>query len=366
MGTTAITASPLPAPAPIGPLAGVTWPGSAPVGTLLHDDGERLWAVPLEGRPRLLWAHPPAGVYDIAAAPDGLSIAYSVYLRAESSDDPSAVLYLLQPDGSVRVVDVVDNFALIHSPIFLRPPTEPKGPPRLYWIRWGEGVDPGTARSEGQVMVLERGRAVPVTLPLRYAEAPFALYGYPGGATFSLSLFRNDNVPTRVEILNMQDFYRNAADVSLTHWGYFQPDVNTDVAVGVAWVSPSEYVVPVAKERYPQGYSLRLFRDGCQFLGSHMIYQGTRIDFGASEAPWPILPAGPGRVLVLGAKDVEAVIAGRVDQIPWLAVDVSKGTITKTRAMWYRDGWWTYVQPMSSINPHTHDIDCSDLSWVYP
>ena len=44
----------------------MSWPaGSVPVGVLLHDDGTKLWVVPLDGRPRLLWTHPEAHVYEI-------------------------------------------------------------------------------------------------------------------------------------------------------------------------------------------------------------------------------------------------------------------------------------------------------------
>ncbi|MEW6060011.1 MAG: hypothetical protein AB1551_07740, partial [Actinomycetota bacterium] len=110
------------------------------MGVLLHDDGRRLWAVPLDGKPELLWEHPPAHVYQIAAGPGGRTLAYSVMLRGRTAKDPSYVLYLLDSDGTVRTVDVVRNYLSIESPVFLRAPTDPEGPVRLYWIRASQDV----------------------------------------------------------------------------------------------------------------------------------------------------------------------------------------------------------------------------------
>ena len=48
-----------PTPSPVGALSGLRWhPTPIAPGTLLHDDGQRLWAVPLHGSPSLLWSHP--------------------------------------------------------------------------------------------------------------------------------------------------------------------------------------------------------------------------------------------------------------------------------------------------------------------
>ncbi|GIU98831.1 MAG: hypothetical protein KatS3mg014_0447 [Actinomycetota bacterium] len=176
-GSTSPRPSAEPLPEPLGPLAGLTWPaGSVPEDVLLHDDGRRLWAVPLEGEPELLWEHPAAHVYEIAAGPGGRELAYSVELPVRRARDPSYVLYLLRRDGKIETVDVVDDF---------------------------------------------------------------------------------------------------------------------------------------------------------------VVYRGTAIDWGYAEAPWPLLPGGPDRVLVLLARDVRRVRAEKADGAFWYAVDVDTGRFTRT------DAWWT-------------------------
>ena len=358
-------------PEPFGPLAGLTWPaGSVPENVLLHDDGRRLWAVPMEGHPELLWEHPPAGVYQIEAGPGGRQLAYSVMLPAKRAKDPSYVLYLLDDDGSVKIVDVVHDWLSIESPIFLRPPTELDGPVRLYWIRGSQEVSPQMGRLENQVMVLGDQGPMPVQVPLRYEEVPFDIHGYPGSWMFTLALFRTSDVPTRLEILLDLDFGQAATDASLTLWGDLGGAVNTDIFTGVAWVSPLEWVVPVAHEFFPEDFSLRLFRFGCDYLGSHVVHQGTGIDWGYPETPWPLLPAGPDRVLVLRTADVRKVASGKTDTAPWWTVDVYTGRMTRTDALWSPPGrylgWWTFVQPESDVPPPTTSPDCSDLTWTYP
>ncbi|MEW6058927.1 MAG: hypothetical protein AB1551_02095, partial [Actinomycetota bacterium] len=211
---------------------------------------------------------------------------------------------------------------------------------------------------------------LPVTVPLRYAEAPFGIYGYPGSWMFSLTLFRTSNAPTRLEILLNVDFGKAAQDASLTLWGVVERPVSTDIFTGVAWVTPYEYVIPVAQDFYPDDYSLRLFRFNCEYFGSHAFYQGTDIDWGYSENPWPILPGGKDTVLVLGASDVKAVAAGKARTAPWLAVNVYTGKIVRTDAMWSPPGrllgWWTFVQPPRKLPTPSEAPDCSDLTWTYP
>ncbi len=359
-------------PEPVGPLAGLTWPaGSVPENVLLHDDGRRLWAVPLQGRPELLWEHPPARVYLIAAGPGGDQLAYSVELPARRARDPSYVLYLLDRDGSVKTVDVTSEWRSIESPVFLQPPTDLEGPVRLYWIRMGQEISVETGRLDSQVMVLGDEGPLPVELTLRHEEAPFAIHGYAGSWLFDLALFRTNNVPTRLEILQVIDWAHGPEyEASLTEWGDLERPVNTDVFVGVAWVSPLEYVVPVADELYPADYSLRLFRFNCDYLGSHVVYRGTTIDWGYAEQPWPLLPGGPDRVLVLLAEDVERVAAGEAEGAPWYAVDIATGRFTRTHAWWTPPGellgWWTFVQPPAEMDPPTTGPDCSDLTWTYP
>ncbi len=359
-------------PEPVGPLAGLTWPaGSVPENVLLHDDGRRLWAVPLQGTPELLWEHPPARVYLIAAGPGGHQLAYSVELPARRARDPSYVLYLLDRDGSVKTVDVTYEWRSIESPVFLQPPTDLDGPVRLYWIRMGQEISRETGRLDSQVMVLGDEGPLPVELTLRHEEAPFAIHGYPGSWLFHLALFRRSDVPTRLEILEVIDWAHGPEyEASLSEWGRLDSPINTDIYTGVAWLSPLEYVVPIAQRMYPDTYTLRLFRFNCEYYGSHVVYEGTRIDWGYAEQPWPLLPGGPDRVLVLLAEDVERVAAGEAEGAPWYAVDIATGRFTRTHAWWTPPGellgWWTFVQPPAEMDPPTTGPDCSDLTWTYP
>jgi hypothetical protein len=342
-----------------------------PENVLLHDDGRRLFAVPLHGRPQLLWKHPAAGVYEIAAGPGGRELAYSVALPARHMHEPSFVLYLLRRDGTIQTVDVVRHFHSISTPIFLQPPTDLDGPVRLYWVRINEQVSVRTGRMESQVMVLGDEGPMRVEVTLRHEEAPVTIHGYPGSWLFQLGLFRTEDIPTRLEHLLVVDWAHGPDyEAGLTWWGDLERPINTDVFTGVAWITPLEYVVPVAQVFYPHKYSLRLFRFNCEEYGSHVIYRGPDIDWGYAEAPWPLLPGGRDRVLVLLAKDVRRVMAGRARTAPWYAVDVYTGTFTRTDARWGPPGklfgWWTFVQPPSHLEPPLPHVDCSDLTWTWP
>ncbi len=329
---------------------------------LLHDDGRRLSAVSLSGKRRVVWRHPPARVVHVAASPGARRLALSVSLLADGSREPSFALYLLDEDGSVRTVDVVRQFKSIDYPIFLRSPLEWKKAPRLHWVRTGEDIDE-KGRLDSQVMVLHRRKAVPVEVPLRYGEAVFALHGYPGAATFTLALFRQNDVPTRLEILKNRD-YSESTEASPTFWGDNHFVANTDIFVGVAWLSPTDYVVPVAMEFDLRAYSLHLFRSNCEHLGSHVFYRGSRVDVGFSEAPWPLLPGGRDQVLVLGSRAMARVLSGKSDRAPWLAVEVKTGKVRRTRAVWSR-GAWTWVSPEANANPRS-GAPCNDLEWTWP
>ena len=48
-----------------------------------------------------------------------------------------------------------------------------------------------------------------VTVPLRYEEAVFRIAGYPGAPWFSFTLFRTNDIPTRLEVLLNQDVYQS-------------------------------------------------------------------------------------------------------------------------------------------------------------
>jgi hypothetical protein len=348
---------------PTGPLAGETWPaGTIRPNALLHDDGRRLWQITLAGDRRLIWNHPKARVARIAVSAGGRELALTVALPSNRGRQPSFVLYLLEADGAVETVDVVRSFRIIDSPIFLTPPTERRSGARLYWLRVGEEVDE-LGRLDTQVMVLTDDGPREVEVPLRYAEAPFDVHGYPGAHVFTLALFRQNDVPTRLEILRNDDFSRST-DASLTLWGDNEFRANTDIFVGVAWPTPIDYVVPVANEVTPERYELRLFRSGCEYLGYRVVYAGQDIDWGYSDLPWQILPGGADQVLVLGAKDVSAILDHDADSTPWLAVDLATGRLSRTGAVW-EQGPWAWVSAEPRHYPSPRDSSCARGDWIW-
>jgi hypothetical protein len=351
-------------PAYRGPFDGLTWSGRpVPVDALLHDDGSRLWSVELSGRRTLVWKHPPASVPQLAASPDGERVAMSVGLEPRNGSQPSFLLYVLERDGSVRLADTTRAFRSIDSPVFLRPPSSRgASPDRLYWIRTGESVDP-FGRLDSELMVLTDHGAREVRVPLRFTEAVFGIHGFPGAPTATLTLFRQNDVPTRAEVLRNDDHRSGVTPASLTLWGNNEFRANTDVLNGVAWVSPTEYVIPVAHRFHRGRYELRLFRIGCESLGSHVAYEGREIDWGYSELPWRIMPAGAGRVLVLGADDARHANAAAPGGPTWLAVDLDSGRISATEVGWSPGGWTWLARPARGDGGR--DV-CDDLDWSWP
>jgi hypothetical protein len=348
---------------PSGPLAGERWPaGSVRTGDLLHDDGRRLWRVPLHGRPGVLWTHQRARVYEIAAAPGGRSLAYSVTADPPPPGNaPSAFLYLMRPDGRVQTIDTVANYGSIESPIFLRTPSQEHGPVRLYWVRSHDSLVRGTEHLQKAVVVLDRGHRRSVQVTLRNNEAVDGLWGYAGSPMFALTTIRHDNLPTRFEALRLEQSPR------LTLWSELGSAANTDDLSGVAWVSPREYVVPVNQLAHRET-SFRLFRVGCEYSGSHAVYQGTAVDAGQWNVVWPLLPIDSRHLLVLGADDVERVAAGEAKTARWLLLDLRTGRVEPTEALWSERGWWTVVQAPSSIGfPRSRkDADCASYEWTFP
>lgn len=333
---------------------------------LLHDDGSRLWSVELNGRRTVVWNHPPASVSQLAASPDGERVAMSIGLEPRNGSQPSFLLYILEGDGSVRLADTTREFRSIDSPVFLRPPSS-RGASRerLYWIRTGESVDP-FGRLESEVMVLTDDGPREVRVPLRFTEAVFDIHGFPGAATATLTLFRQNDVPTRAEILRNDDHRSGVTPASLTLWGNNEFRANTDVLSGVAWVSPKEYVIPVAQRFHRGRYELRLFRIGCESLGSHVVYEGRDIDWGYSELPWRIVPAGAGSVLVLGASDARGANPDAPGGLRWLTVDLDSGRISPTDVAWSRGGWTWVARTPRVGHDAGHGDGCDDVSWSWP
>jgi hypothetical protein len=364
-----VTDSPPPTEQPVGeavgPLANLQWTGGeVPVGALLHDDGTTLWSVSIDGDWTALWRHPLVNPLFVAAGPDGRGIALSVLVSTEAADEISAVLYFLEVDGEVRTVDAVDDYGSIESPIFLRPPTDPTSEPLLYWIRFWGDVSPETGRLHTEVMVETQDGPAEVLVPLRYHEAVFALAAYPGAATFSLTLIRQNNVPTRLEVLQNEDYWRSAQDSSLLLWTDIETRANTDAFTGVAWLTPQRYVIPVGRDPLEEGYSLRLFESGCEYLGSHISYEGNAPGVGYSEFPWPLLAAGPDRVLLISAAD-ERRLGDGASRVPWTALDTVTGELTAVGAEW-EPGAWSWVEPLDDTNPSEEPPDCSMWDWTYP
>ena len=350
-------------PRPAGPLAHARWPaGSVHAGDLLHDDGVRLWRVPLSGEPVVLWKHPKARVYEISAAPDGRALAYSVTADPPPPPKaPSSFLYLLRADGGVQTVDTIDHYGGIESPIFLRTPSEEHGAVRLYWIRSHESLQRGTEHLRKQVIVLDRGRPRAVRVDLRNNEAADRITGYAGSPVSALTTFRHDNLPTRLEVLRLERSPRPVL------WSELGTAANTDDFAGVAWVSPREYVVPVNQLAHPET-SVRLFRVGCEYDGSHVVHEGTDVDGGQWDVSWPMLPLGPAHVLVLGAAEVQRVALGQAATARWLRLDLRTGELERTDALWSRTGWWTTVQPASRVGfpSSKEDANCGKYTWSFP
>jgi hypothetical protein len=320
------------------------------VGDLLHDDGTHVWAYSLAGTRRLVWTHPHADVGFIAAGPAGQELALSVEFAPASAKATSSMMYLLGADGVVTAVDSVTDYETINSPVFLRPPDAKPGPVTLLWIRLGQHVDKVTERVQAQVMMETADGPAPVPIPLRYSEAPLDLHGYPGADTFTLTLFFTDNVPTGFEVLKNVGY----AEVHNPNpWAYYERRADTESGVGVAWVSPTDYVLPVAQNAHPSAYSLRLFRQGCEMYGSEVVYRGSAIDLGYEEQFWPILPAGRWSVLVM----TKAALRAKGSHLPayWSVVDLRTGRLSTTHIPW-QQGAWEEVRRPWFVSPASNSV----------
>lgn len=150
------------------------------------------------GRPTVLWSHPLADVYRLAATPDGKELAMAV--GAKNVD--STIIYLLGADGSVLTVRKTPTSWAVASMIFVPAPTDPKGPVRLYWTEssGGDAYDTGTNTFPMRVMTYD-GSSV---------QSPVYLNTYPGNSTSSLMVFRLSDIPTRFQVLRNNDLISGA------------------------------------------------------------------------------------------------------------------------------------------------------------
>jgi len=362
--STPTRASPKPTPTIPGPLDDLRWTGGpVPVNRLLFDSGRALISVGLDGDRHLIWHHPEIHPVALAATPDGSDIAMVVALSPRTARDPSFALYWLHSGGAIQKVDVVTQFAFIDTPLFLRNPSDPAQEPRLYWVTGNENIDPITGRVNTKVMVYDESGPRQVRVTLRFGEGVLAIFGYPGASTFAFSLFDQSDSPTRLEILKNID-YTEATRASVSEWGSNVFRARTDSPVGVAWTSPTDYVIPVVQRFHRNGYSLRLFRNNCEIYGSHVVYRGHAIDLGSGDVPWPLLGAGTKGVLVLGAKDATSIAQGQRQTAPWRLVNTLTGQISKPGARW-SPGPWAWVAPSIPSNPRTSG-GCQSLKWTWP
>lgn len=204
--------------------------------------------------------------------------------------------------------------------------------------------------------------------PFRYGEGVDGIAGYPGSPFFTISLYRRENTPTRREILSSGN-YTYFPRTSFHFLPLYYPVAETDIPTGTgAWISARDFVVPVMQRGFTKLYSLELFHAGCEYYGAHLVYRGTGIDLGESEAPWAILPGGKEHILVLGVKAMLAFVAHKVKGVHWLRVDVRTGRIRPTGARFdtpLGKGWWTFVQPSAraSLEP---SAGCKKYSWNTP
>lgn len=143
---------------------------------------------------------------------------------------------------------------------------------------------------------------------------------------------------------------------------YYEGRASTDSLAGVAWVSPTDYVVPMTQRAHQADYSLRLFRQGCEMYGSKLVYRGSAVDPGLGPQFWPILPAGRSRVLVMTR--VELRKARRHQEAHWSVVDTSNGHLSTTKLTWTR-GAWERVEPERFVSPDA-PVSCKRVKWIWP
>jgi len=313
-----------------GPLAGARWPvGAVRAGMLLHDDGRDLWSYRLDGRRQLLWRHRSVEDAVAAASPDGRELAYLVRTRRRQ------FLYLLSPNGSVRLVDSVPILAgWLHDAVFLRT-AGPDRAPLLYWSR----MESRRKRDLNVIRVLGPHGSAPVHVALREGEYPLRLAAYPGSPVFTLALGRRVQPPPPALLLDWPELQRTPE-----RFGELLPLRDLDNAHGVAWLSQTTFAL-LARGR------LRLFDYGCVFAGSKVVYSGQGLDsFLIDEGQWPLVPIGRGRLLVMpqlpasARRDEAATLRANARPLHWAVLDLRAHRLAQTQLTFDEQGW-VYVQP---------------------
>ncbi len=360
-----------------GPLDGLTW-GALEIepGSLLHDDGSSLWSVGQDGERTLVWDHPEVVVTGLGVDGGGRRVALGVQQALSSGRGWRNFLYVLEPDGSVQLIDAFRGHESFADPVFLRP-TDPEGEAHLHWLRLGDGVGE-LGRYESQVYVEQEGSPTEIEIPLRAQEGMYALHGQGGNSVFSFSVFRARDTPARFEVFTNRDAWEPIERRSLTRWRAYIPQANTDSALGVAWLTPGSYVIPVVKGhsviKGHDAYSLRLrwYRVGCEHFGSKEFYQGDTLDPGLefTSPAWRILPGGPDSVLLIGREEAERAHQEWLDnseiEVPFTRVSVADGSLETTSINW-KPGPWAYVYPDEPVlSGAASRSECREHEWVWP
>jgi hypothetical protein len=314
------------------------WPvGAVHAGMLLHDDGHRLWSYRLDGARRLLWMHSARFGRVAAASADGRELVYIGTIGSQSK------LYLLSRDGRVRMIDSAVH-GWLHDPVFLRP--APGTKPRPYW-----------SRSTERIRVLGAHGAVSVRVDLRKGEHPYRLAGYPGSPVFTLTLSRLVTPPQPALLMLL----RPAAMPRLHELGELLPLRDVDNAHGVAWLSPSSFILIA-------GSKVRLVDYGCAYRGSKVVYSGGGIDDNlVDEGAWPLVPAGPQRVLVMpelppsNRRDEGAVMRANERPLRWAVLDLKTRRLTRSPLPFSERGW-VFVQPDRPFREGERPYGCTGFT----
>jgi hypothetical protein len=224
-------------------------------------------------------------------------------------------------------------------------------------------MDPRTGQLPTEAMTFTGTSIVHISIPLRHNESLTTLNGYPGGDRFTVILGRPQlDDPTQFEVLTNKDADGLTRAASVSSWSNFAPRAETDVNVGVAWLSPSDYVVPVWTKNFPQQFGLRLYHVGCEAAGSKIIYRGTDIDIGQNVPEWTLLAAGPDRLLAL-RKD-ELALGGKEGpkSARWMELRLGASRLEPTAVQW-TPGAWAWVSPSVPLPPKEAPPGCERLSF---
>lgn len=188
--------------------------------------------------------------------------------------------------------------------------------------------------------VLGQHGPVPVHVALRAGEYPYKLAGYPGSPIFTLALGRRVQPPPP-SLLLLQALRQTR---TLSSWGELPPLLDIDNGHGVAWLSPTSFVLLAHLH-------VRLFVDRCAYRGSRVVYSGRGINGGlVDEGLWPLVPVGRGRVLVMpelprsARRDEGSVMRVNERPLHWAVLDLRTGRLSRTRLVFSEQGW-VYVQP---------------------